>query len=245
MKVLGHECGHGAFSTSRLANDVVGFILHSSLLTPYFSWKSTHRRHHIYANNLAKDHNYLPPMEHEYATYLGLDQENLKMLEELTEDTPIVTLYRIVLQQVIGWPSYITLNNTAARGSVYGVQSKDFLGNSHFLPSSTLFRREEALYVLLSDLGVIAMFVGLCILGRWYGFGSVAVLYLQPYLWVNHWIVAITYLHHTDPRLPKYRPEAWTFMKGALATIDRDFGWIGKHILHNIIDYHVIHHLFS
>jgi hypothetical protein len=29
-----------------MINDVTGFILHSILLVPYFSWKISHRRHH-------------------------------------------------------------------------------------------------------------------------------------------------------------------------------------------------------
>jgi omega-6 fatty acid desaturase (delta-12 desaturase) len=32
-------------------------------------------------------------------------------------------------------------------------------------------------------------------------------------------------------------------MKGALSTVDRRFGFIGRHLFHEIIDYHVIHHL--
>lgn len=39
--VLAHECGHGGFTDSRLLNDIVGFVLHSGLLTPYFSWAIT------------------------------------------------------------------------------------------------------------------------------------------------------------------------------------------------------------
>lgn len=36
--VLGHECGHKAFSNSDLKNDLLGYILHTPLLVPYFSW---------------------------------------------------------------------------------------------------------------------------------------------------------------------------------------------------------------
>jgi omega-6 fatty acid desaturase (delta-12 desaturase) len=36
--MLGHECGHGAFSDSKSLNDTVGLFLHSYLLTPFFSW---------------------------------------------------------------------------------------------------------------------------------------------------------------------------------------------------------------
>jgi omega-6 fatty acid desaturase (delta-12 desaturase) len=36
-------------------------------------------------------------------------------------------------------------------------------------------------------------------------FSEVAVIYLIPYLWVNHWLVFITYLQHTDPLLRESR----------------------------------------
>ena len=36
--VLGHECGHYAFSNNNLLNDTLGYILHTALLVPYFSW---------------------------------------------------------------------------------------------------------------------------------------------------------------------------------------------------------------
>ena len=57
--------------------------------------------------------------------------------------------------------------------------------------------------------------------------------------------VAITYLHHTHPDLPHYDAKHWTFVKGSLATVDRDFGFIGRNLFHGIIETHVVHHLFS
>lgn len=99
--------------------------------------------------------------------------------------------------------------------------------------------------MIASDIGLMLTAGGLYLASQVIGWPAVALLYGQPYLWLNHWIVAITYLHHTHPQLPKYQPEAWTFIKGALATVDRNLGWAGKHMLHNIADYHVIHHLFS
>jgi hypothetical protein len=57
--------------------------------------------------------------------------------------------------------------------------------------------------------------------------------------------VMITYLHHTSPKVPKYNASSWTFVRGATATIDRDFGIIGTHFFHNISSDHVTHHLFS
>lgn len=213
-------------------------------MTPYFSWQSTHRRHHIYANNLAKDHNYVPPQKGKYASLVNIDIEHLG---ELAEDSPFYTFIRIILQQIVGFPWYLTANITATHGSLANknAPSQYPLADSHFWPTSALFRPEEWHLILASDIGI-----GMALLGLWYastkfGLTAVMLLYVMPYMWVNHRIVAITYLHHTHPDVPKYEPEAWTFLKGATATIDRELGFGGKHLIHNIAEFHVIHHLFS
>ena len=36
--VIAHECGHHAFHPNRCIEGVVGFVLHSILLVPYYSW---------------------------------------------------------------------------------------------------------------------------------------------------------------------------------------------------------------
>lgn len=188
-----------------------------------------------------KDHNYVPPRRHQYITSLF---QTIQKMDELTEDSPVFTLLRIILQQLLGFPWYLLTNITASNGSLHRKRSSMPLGNSHFLPSSTLFRPDEAKYIFASDLGLVAMMTGLLYASKWIGFKSVLLLYFQPYMWVNHWIVAITYLHHTHPSLPKFEDSAWSFIKGATATIDRSYGWSGRFFFHDIIDYHVIHHLF-
>jgi omega-6 fatty acid desaturase / acyl-lipid omega-6 desaturase (Delta-12 desaturase) len=57
--------------------------------------------------------------------------------------------------------------------------------------------------------------------------------------------VAITFLQHTDPTLPHYTPTTWTYTRGAAATIDREFGFIGRTLLHGIVETHVLHHYVS
>lgn len=57
--------------------------------------------------------------------------------------------------------------------------------------------------------------------------------------------MAITFLQHTDPTLPHYEASSWNFARGAAATIDREFGFIGRHLLHGIIETHVLHHYVS
>jgi omega-6 fatty acid desaturase / acyl-lipid omega-6 desaturase (Delta-12 desaturase) len=55
----------------------------------------------------------------------------------------------------------------------------------------------------------------------------------------------ITYLQHTDPTLPRYNSASWNYVRGAAATIDRKFGFIGRHLFHNFIETHVLHHHVS
>ncbi|KAJ5888768.1 hypothetical protein N7495_008809 [Penicillium taxi] len=240
--VIAHDCGHSGFSTSGLLNDVVGFVLHSSLLAPYFSWKSTHRRHHIYANNIVKDLNYVPPSRGEYAQKIGQAAE---FLEEAGQDAPLMLFLRIIIQQAIGWNWYILTNITCPPSAVIK-QGMSAWRHSHFDPWGALFRDSETSAIILSDLGCLTTMVALCHLYHVLGsFETLFWVYIVPWAWVNHWIVMITYLHHTHPSVPKYTSDSWTFLRGATATIDRDIGIIGTHFMHHISSDHVTHHLFS
>jgi fatty acid desaturase len=40
--MIGHECGHQAFSASSWINDSVGMVTHSFVLVPFFAWKFSH-----------------------------------------------------------------------------------------------------------------------------------------------------------------------------------------------------------
>ncbi|EQB50790.1 fatty acid desaturase [Colletotrichum gloeosporioides Cg-14] len=244
--IIAHECGHSAFSTISAVNDIIGLILHSFLLAPYFSWKSTHRRHHIYAGNMEKDHNYVPPLRNEYAAKLSLEPGKL---DELGEDAPAWLFFRIVLQQTVGWVWYV-LTNIACAPSAVIKPGMPFWRHSHLDPWGSLFRSSEVTAVIISDIGCFSTLVGLWLLYKYTGtFSDVFWLWIAPWMWVNHWIVMITYLHHTHPDIPKYTPEEWTFVLGATATMDRYFSWpwgfIGVHFFHNISTDHVVHHLFS
>ncbi|KAF5025511.1 hypothetical protein F66182_2416 [Fusarium sp. NRRL 66182] len=240
--IIAHDCGHSAFSTWAILNDTIGFILHSWLLAPYFSWKSTHRRHHIYANHVEKDLNYVPPGRGEYAAKIGRAVETL---DEVGQDAPLVLFLRIILQQAIGWNWYILTNITCPSSSVIK-QGMSAWRHSHFDPWGALFRESEVYSIILSDLGCLATIAVLYQLHHALGsFETLFWVYIVPWSWVNHWIVMITYLHHTHPSLPKYSSESWTFLRGATATIDRDFGIIGTHFMHHISSDHVTHHIFS
>ncbi|KAF0696070.1 Aste57867_13151 [Aphanomyces stellatus] len=70
-------------------------------------------------------------------------------------------------------------------------------------------------------------------------------VYVAPYMVCNAYMVLVTYLQHTDTYIPHFRGDEWTWLRGALCTVDRSFGtWIDGAI-HHIADTHVTHHLFG
>jgi omega-6 fatty acid desaturase (delta-12 desaturase) len=50
--VIQHDCGHGSFFKSRLANRIVGWLCSLCTFTPYGSWARQHARHHAHWNDL-------------------------------------------------------------------------------------------------------------------------------------------------------------------------------------------------
>ena len=50
-----------------------------------------------------------------------------------------------------------------------------------------------------------------------------------------HCSVLVTFLHHSDPTIPHFRKDAWSFLRGAAGTVDRPtLGWIGRFFFHNV-----------
>ncbi|OKL61999.1 hypothetical protein UA08_02916 [Talaromyces atroroseus] len=254
--IVGHECGHGAFSDSPLLNDIVGWVVHSSLMVPYFSWKITHARHHRYTNNIEKDTAFVPetwksakiPETSSSTTASPMPLGgNLAAWGEMIHDTPIYTTFSLLRHQLLGWQAYLLFYVTAGSDSIpssSGVATSKSSVQSHFDPFSALFRPSQRHLIVLSDLGLILVGTALYFLGQSLGGFKIMLLYVIPYLWVHHWLVAITYLHHTHLTVPHFADSSWSFVDGALSTVDRNFGFIGRHFFHNIIDYHVVHHLF-
>lgn len=190
--VIAHECGHGAFSDSRLVNDITGWVLHSSLLVPYFSWQISHSKHHKATGNMERDMVFVPRTREEQASRLG---KLVHELSELAEDAPAFTLTMLIGQQLIGWPSYLINNVTGhnyhekqREGRGKGKQNGFGGGVNHFDPRSPLYEAKDAKLIALSDLGLLLAGSALYFLGNKFGWSNLAIWYFVPYLWVNHWL---------------------------------------------------------
>jgi len=244
--VLAHECGHGGFSDNELLNDCVGWVLHSLLLVPYFSWKYSHGKHHKNTNHLLDGESHVPPGR----SYVKLFK---KMHDVIGEDA--FAAWELFTHLVLGWPMYLFFNATGARREPNQngqVGAKITTVHDHFRPTSRLFPRDGKLNfkIFLSTVGCLATLAGLYFAGDALGHGKVAMMYWPSYLWVNFWLVLYTWLQHTAPDLPHFGDDAatpgdgpWNWERGALCTIDRPYGpfdWMHHHIGST----HVAHHCF-
>ncbi|KAH6584584.1 hypothetical protein BASA50_009368 [Batrachochytrium salamandrivorans] len=242
--VIAHECGHGAFSPSTTINNITGFILHSALLVPYFSWKYTHSKHHKATGHMTKDQVFVPAVRSEIeASMSTTDLKRIHQLHHsgeedehpLSEMAPIVLLFEIARMLLFGWPTYLLANMSGQNHTGWP---------SHFNPVAQIFDPKHYIGVIMSCGGVLATIAGLTVLGQIYGSLNMLFYYVIPYLFVNFWLVTITFLQHTDPVVPHYRHAEWDFLRGALSTVDRDYGLL-NYFHHHIGDTHVAHHLFS
>lgn len=241
--VLAHECGHGAFSNSQTFNDIVGFCIHQCQLVPYFAWQYTHAKHHRRTNHITDGESHVPSTGIENG--LGENGERLSFYAVLHESIgdEAFAVWQIWSHCVIGWPLYLLGLASTGRCGYDGEFLQDGEIMDHFRPSSKMFTEKVRGKILMSSIGVILMLALLFKLSLDHGFLTVFLWYTGPYLWTNFWLVLYTWLQHTDPSVPQYGPEEWTFVKGALTTIDRPYG-IFDWFHHKIGSTHVAHHFF-
>lgn len=228
-----HEAGHGAFGATALQNDIPGFICHSLLLVPYFSWKNSHAKHHSNTNALITGDSHCPGTKKGVAPLLKWKHAH--------EDAFV--LFKTVYTLLLGWPLYLTFNTTGGRVNATDMKtplSKKWWNKSHFLPGSEVMQDKIGDKVLLSTLGCLVTLCGVFMFMNdpWFW-------YFGPLLVVNANLVGITYLQHTSTWVPHMGVDEFRFLKGALCTIDRPINPLINHLHHQISSTHILHHLNS
>jgi len=252
--VTAHEAGHFAFSDNLALQTAVGFLFHSALLVPYFSWQRSHAIHHANTNHVVDGETHVPPIKvNGRKTSFGLTKSVFQMLTGKKVGNFLFGALEMLKHLVFGWPAYLMTGMTG--GPSRGI-------TNHFLPfpltkppdpSKELFPRGALkLKVLMSGLGVGFFLAGLAALASKVGTATVLALYAGPMLVVNAWLVGYTWLQHTEtdvPHLSSAQNGDYSFVKGAFLTIDRPYEkmlWgIVDFLHHHIGSTHVVHHLDS
>ena len=235
--VIAHECGHGAFSKNKILETTIGYLLHSLLLVPYFSWQRSHSVHHRFTNHITNGETHVPLVINGNGVNekVGGEKE-MAFSRKLGKNK--YGILQLFLHLILGWPAYLLTGSTG--GIKYGI-------SNHFWPrrpfSKTLWPSIWAKKVWISDIGVGFVIVGLIILMSIYGKFPIIALYFGPLLVVNCWLVIYTWLHHTDSDVPHLSNSEFSFMRGAFLSIDRPYGRILNTLHHNIGSTHVVHHV--
>jgi len=216
--VVGHDCGHQSFSNSRALNDFIGHLTHSSILVPYHGWRVSHRKHHGNHGHVENDESWHPTTKSQVEK-----MDKWGKLGRLKFPAPL-----------FAYPFYLFNRSPGKEGS-------------HFDPDCDLFVPSERRMVLTTNAFLAGFACVLAACTAKLGVVAMLGLYFVPYWVFVAWLDVVTYLHHHGPsdaqeQMPWYRGEEWSYLRGGLTTIDRDFGVFNK-IQHDI-GTHVVHHLF-
>ncbi|KAG0350368.1 linoleoyl-CoA desaturase activity protein [Podila minutissima] len=229
--VLAHKCGHGAFSDNRTINTVIGWVIDSAYLVPYHTFQIAHSKHHKGTSSMTKDVDYVPltrskrsPPAMTLNRDAGSHDHHDHHHGSIFADTPLYNLSSFV-SFLHGLALYVKWVIT------------------HFLPVPPQYESHQRQSMFYSNCGVALMVTTLLFLYAAYGARTMFMLYVAPYLVLNIWLVCITYLQHTDPKVPHFRDQAWTFQCGAASSVDRSFGVVVNHLHHHAT--HQCHHMFT
>mmetsp|Transcript_24166 Transcript_24166/g.36063 ORF Transcript_24166/g.36063 Transcript_24166/m.36063 type:complete len:472 (-) Transcript_24166:589-2004(-) len=248
--VLAHECGHGAFSKNKTIQDTVGFVLHSILLVPYYSWQRSHAVHHKFTNHMELGETHVP--ERLDGRDEGSFARRESFIKAFGEENGLVGwgVLQAFLHLVVGWPAYLLIGATG--GPARGV-------TNHFWPDplttpdqpkKELFPGQWKEKVFKSDVGIAAVVGALAAWAICDGPAEVMALYGGPLIVINAWLVLYTWLQHTDVDVPHFTEDEHNYVKGALHTIDRPYDKLDPWGLidflhHKIGSTHVAHHFDS
>lgn len=216
--VVGHDAGHQSFSNNRSLNDLIGNIVHSSILVPYHGWRISHRTHHSNHGHVENDESWHPVTKGIF--------DKMEFWAKIGRLSLPWALF--------AYPFYLWQRSPGKTGS-------------HYDPSCDLFTPGEKNMVLTSNSFMIGMLGVITAMTFKLGLPAMLALYWVPYWGFVVWLDVVTYLHHhgssnPNEKLPWYRGEEWSYLRGGLTTLDRDFGIFNK--IHHDIGTHVIHHLF-
>ncbi|TMW64413.1 hypothetical protein Poli38472_013035 [Pythium oligandrum] len=106
----------------------------------------------------------------------------------------------------------------------------------------TMFRR----HIISGTISIVAhlsCILGVLSLSAIVGWRVMGLYYWAPLFVFGSMLVVTMFLNHNDEETPWYADSEWTYVKGNLSIIDRDYGWIVSNLSHKI-GTHQLHHLF-
>ena len=145
--VIGHDCGHGAFSRHRIVNSIIGYAVMSPMPNGFHTWKLTHNHHHAFTQ--------LRGQEVDWGAYLQTEAE---LSARTWRDSFIIKLGYALPFGVFLWIGWNTLRR--------GVMVRGVIGEARYAKE----RRQLLLSNAIMLTCQIALVAGLLSLGGWWAF---------------------------------------------------------------------------
>ena len=253
---IGHDCGHGGFSSNILVNDIIGNFVHTILLWPYYPWKFTHHMHHANVNSLSKNDGF-------FAAYSSKKQDvkrivKTKQYRLVTCSKPyyqnilnlILRVILFILMNAFGWFFFLVFDISGRPMHYNNCQKQkqnQFEVVSHFNPFCCMFNNKfkKQVQCFISILFVSGwVYTLIFVFGNMYGAVMMIKLFWLPHMFGTHLLLTVGILQHANERIAKFNDDEWNWLRGSFGTIDNDLGFI-NYFSHNGSNGHFIHHLFS
>jgi len=190
--LIGHDCGHGSFSSRRWINTIVGWACMAPLANSFYTWRVTHDRHHAFTQLRGHDV--------DWAAHLVTRQEYESLAARPSWMTRVGYSLPCGIFLWIAW-------NTVRRGAMM-----------HAMFASGRLSREWG-HLFRSNLLMAASLVGLYgsiwyVAGFWgmFKYHGIAATIAMATSWV-----IITIQHANEDSL-WYEREAWTPVRGQLVS---------------------------
>jgi acyl-lipid omega-6 desaturase (Delta-12 desaturase) len=223
--MLGHDCGHYTFAKKPWVNDLMGHLLMTPVLYPFYNWRIQHNCHHTHTNKLGGErwkqlhdmsNGKVDPYWHPIRTeiYLSLPAQNRWIYERLRGSF-------WWLGTIQNWWSQITISTSK-------LSEKDRPKVKLSITITSVFAATVLLLLLVTT-------------GVW----GIIKFWLVPWLIFHFWFSTFTLVHHTSAETIWKPSSDW---KPALAqlwgTVHCNYPRWVEFICHDI-NYHVPHHISS
>lgn len=218
--IIQHDCGHGSFFKSRIANDMTGRLISLLTFTPYDLWRKAHNVHHAGSGNLNR------------RGAGAIDTLTVKEYKALAPRARF--FYRFyrhpMVLLVLGPPIYILLLQRFAP-----MQSVPFLKDYHPIPARQAWKSVMAL-----NFSLLVLYGGLM---AFLGWKTIVLLYLPVLLvafWAGQWLFFVQHQFEDSYWAPN---DQWHFSKAAVegssyyalpAVLQWFTGNIGFHHIHHL-----------
>lgn len=220
---IAHDCGHYSFSKIRWVNDVVGHLMLTPMLYPFYNWRIQHNCHHRQTNKLGR--------------------EGWRQLYDMVNRTADP------YWQPVRVENYLNLNRRPrwtyerVRGYFWWLATIQNWWSQMVVNTSKFPDRERQQIKFSVSVVIVFALIALPALVLTNGIWGLVKFWLIPWLVYHFWFSTTTMIHHTSPGTIWQSGDEWNAVQANLhGTVHCYYPRWVEFLLYDI-NYHVPHHV--